>query len=110
MKKIFNPKITPGPWALPKNKLGQELVPVWAVRDLENTEEIKSLNRKELIFNLFEDDERAFLAIPEMNEVIQAVQRWYQTNYRDKRKIAIALEGIEQTFEVLLEKHGTEAE
>lgn len=75
MKKLFDPKITPGPWVMPKNKLGEELVPVFAVKKLDETEEIKSLNMKELIFNLMEGDERAFIAIPEMLAIVKAA-RW----------------------------------
>lgn len=44
--------------------------------------------------------------MPEMIEVIKAINHWYSIGYNEREKKGLALEGIEQAFTILLEKHG----
>ena len=81
MNKKFCPKITPGPWILPKNKHGDQLILAFVAKRLEWTEELKSLSDRELIFNLEEEDAAAILAIPEMLEVVKVSEEMLQKDH-----------------------------
>lgn len=60
-----------------------------------------------LMKNAITDEYRkVFLAIPEMLEVIKAVNYWFNIGYNEREKKNLSLEGIEQAFTILLEKHG----
>ena len=109
MTNKFEQKIPPAPWEMPKNRFGEILTPVFVVKNIEETEEIKSLHHKELIFNLLADDEMAFLAIPEMLAVVRAARIYVENiEHFDEKDLRRKLLLLERYIKELDEKHGTE--
>lgn len=120
MTKIFDPRITSGKWRFPKIE-EFELVPVFASKKLEGTEELQSLHLRNLIFNLGPEDEKAFLAIPEMLEVVRAVvpltgeRKWVLNDdgsvvFKDGLSFLEAARNLVSAYEALIDTHGTEVE